>query len=53
MDTKALDLRNKEIRKLHRQNKPAQWIARETGLSLRSVYEIIQDKPVDDIRMAS
>lgn len=36
----ALVQRDKEIRRLARQGKPAQWIAQEYGLSVASVYAI-------------
>lgn len=38
----ALVRRDREIRRLVRQGKPAQWVAQEYGLSVSSVYAIVR-----------
>lgn len=40
-DRAALAVRNAEIRRLDRDRRPVQWIAREYGLSVSTVYEIL------------
>jgi hypothetical protein len=41
-DRRALEQRDKEIRRLHRDGKPVPWIAQEYGLSVSTIYAVLK-----------